>query len=343
MDAYLLIYRRDGIALSKAWPLLPIVRTSLQYLLGRDLAGTLIELKVYPVPSEPQLAGDPVVINLSANYGYAQVRLTQNGHVIYQHPHTIEELVSKTLQKQLKNHFPTEILWGFYLVMTGIAPPPPKVLPLNRPQTHRPTPYVKGSVPVTPYGPDERPAFGFKRLPEAALPKASLADFNLIGGGGDHQAFVKVLVSQTVYEAFNKTKPFSNEVEEGGFLVGRVYEDHEVAGTYLLKLVAAVNAEYTGASLLHFTYTGDSFSAFNQTLREQYPNERLLGWYHTHLFPATTAMGLSSIDLALHFTTFRLAWQLAALINLEDANRRTLRFYVRQSDIMVPCPQWIIQ
>ena len=193
-----------------------------------------------------------------------------------------------------------------------------------------------------PYGPNERPSFGFKRIPEPIPPSASLEDFNLIARGGDRNAFVKVLLHESVFEEFDHTRVFSNEVEQGGFLVGQVYQDREVNGTYLLEITAAINAEHTGASLLHFTYTGDSFSAFKQTLREQYPRQRLLGWYHTHLFPATKAMGLSSIDLQLHFTTFRLPWQLAALVNLDSPKRRTLRFYVRQSNIMILCPQWII-
>ncbi|OAD18779.1 hypothetical protein THIOM_005616 [Candidatus Thiomargarita nelsonii] len=344
MNAFLQLYRADGTALPDIWPLLPIVQTSLQQILNRALTNdTLINLLVYPVPFESLLAGDPIVINLSANYGYAKVVLIENGHIIYQHPHTVEELISNTLQKILKNTYPNETLWGFYLIMNGIAPPPLKVLPLNKPQTSRPTPYVKGSVAVTPYGANEQPSFGFRRIPEEAPPKASLDDFKIIAGGGEHNAFVKVLVHEPVFNEFDKIKPFSSQVEEGGFLVGQVYEDRDVAGTYLLELTAAVNAEHTGASLLHFTYTGDSFSAFKRTLREQHPNERLLGWYHTHLFPATNTMGLSTIDLQLHFTTFRLPWQLAALINLDTPNRRTLRFYVRQSDVMVPCPRWIIR
>ncbi len=47
-------------------------------------------------------------------------------------------------------------------------------------------------------------------------------------------------------------------------------------------------------------------------------------------------MGLSSIDVRLHFTTFRIPWQLAGLVNLE-AERRVLRFYVRDHDNMALC------
>ncbi len=343
MEAYVIVYRRDGTALSQL-PLLPIVQESLQQILGRSLAELLIDLKVYPVPLASQWVSTPIMVNLSANYGYAEVRvLEKKGTVIYQHPHTIEELIAQTLQKTLKHTYPNETHWGYYLMMPGIAPPPPKVHPLDHLSTSRLTPAVEGSVIVTPYGPNERPAFELKRIPEPPLPKASLEDFHLISSGGDRQAFVKVLVHEPVFNDFDHQRTFSNQVEEGGFLVGRVYEDRDVIGTYWVEVTSAVKAEHTGASLFHFTYTGDSFAAFKRILREQYPEQRLLGWYHTHLFPATPAMGLSSIDLQSHFTTFRLDWQLAALINLDSPSQRTLRFYVRQSNIMMLCPQWIVQ
>jgi hypothetical protein len=67
----------------------------------------------------------------------------------------------------------------------------------------------------------------------------------------------------------------------------------------------------------------------------------MLGWYHTHLFAATDDIGLSTIDFRLHFTTFRLPWQIAGLVNL-DGQQRVLRFYVRQHDTMALCPQQAI-
>ncbi len=207
----------------------------------------------------------------------------------------------------------------------------------------RTTPDVRGSVIVKPYKENERPAFGLRRIPDEPLPKASLDDFSILTFGHDHRAFAKVLLHEPLLRELDKTRQFSREVEEGGFLIGQVYEDRDTAGTYLLEVTNAIEAEHTGASLLHFTYTGDSFSSFKQTLRNEYPQERMLGWYHTHLFPASDAMGLSSIDLRLHYTTFRQPWQLAGLINMDGPDRRTIRFYVRQTDLMIHCPQWIIR
>jgi hypothetical protein len=152
---------------------------------------------------------------------------------------------------------------------------------------------------------------------------------------------VKVLVPAALVDDLTRTQAFSAEVEEGGFLVGKVWTDAaDPAGT-IIELGAAPPAEHTGASFLHFTFTGTSFDAVKRDLRGVYGGNRLVGWYHTHLFPATDAMGLSSIDLRLHLTTFRQPWQVAGLLNLEAA-RRVLRFYVRRGDDMAECPQWVI-
>ena len=103
-----------------------------------------------------------------------------------------------------------------------------------------------------------------------------------------------------------------------------------------------LQAQHTGASLLHFTFTGDSFTAIHQEITRNRPREQLLGWFHSHLFAANGDDGLSSIDYRLHFTTFRQSWQLAGLVNLGHDGDRVLRFYARVGDDMLLCPLQII-
>jgi hypothetical protein len=153
--------------------------------------------------------------------------------------------------------------------------------------------------------------------------------------------FVKVLVDEPVYADLTRLHHFSSEVEEGGFLVGQVYEDAEQPGTFLAHVTAALPVRHTGASLLHFTFTGDSFDHVKRAIDREHRGKQMLGWYHTHLFAATDDIGLSTIDFRLHFTTFHLPWQIAGLVNL-DGQRRVLRFYVRQNDTMALCPHQAI-
>lgn len=152
---------------------------------------------------------------------------------------------------------------------------------------------------------------------------------------------VKIVLARSLYQNLCHRRPLSQTVEEGGFLIGNVYRDGDQENTYLLEISNALTAQHTGASFLHLTFKGDSFVEVKRTLNQSHLGERLLGWYHTHLFAATPSFGLSSIDVELHFSTFTIPWQLAGLINL-DGNQRTLRFYVRQGNKMVLCPYWVI-
>jgi hypothetical protein len=324
------LYRGPGYVLSGRIPLAGVVKLALEDIMRRPLDAPRILLEVFEVPDEVGAAGLPDVRYLFPRYGYATVQVEEHGRLVYRHPHPIDELVTRPLRDVLRTAYPDETHWGFCLVGPG----------LPRPAVVRPEPAVRGVVEVTPYQEGEAPPFRIRRVPEEPLPVASLADFGVGYAGTDGAAFIKVLVPESLHDDLTRARHFSDQVEEGGFLIGRALRDADAPGTYLVEVTAALAAEHTGASLLHFTFTGDSFDAVKRALRAAHPGKRLLGWYHSHLFAATSEMGLSSIDLQLHFTTFRQPWQLAGLVNLDD-NQRTLRFYVRQGDTMALCPQWV--
>jgi proteasome lid subunit RPN8/RPN11 len=324
------LFRGESLARVNTLPLATVLRSGLEPILGRPLAQAQFTLRLFEVPDEPRLDGQPIVDNLLPQFGYANVLVTENQRLIYRHPHTVRELIAQPLQAVLQEAFPGEPYWGFRIRGEG--------LPLT---LARPAPLVRGVVSVGPYADGESPSFGVRRVPEPDPPLRTLQHFSITANGDKGSAFVKVLVQEQVARDLAESRSFSNEVEEGGFLLGRAYRDQEAEGTFLLEVTDALTARHTGASLLHFTFTGDSFQAVKQALRER-SEESLLGWYHTHLFPASSEMGLSSIDLRLHFTTFRKPWQLAGLVNLDGNSHRTLRFYVRQADTMALCPQWIV-
>lgn len=325
------IYRDGDFVLDCSIPLFPLLRESLGRSLGLDMHGIKIRLLLLPVPEEAALDGTPAIHNLMPDYGYGTVQVLDGDRMIYRHPHTLRELIAEPLRAHLYKRDPGVESWGFLVVGPGL---PRTVV--------RPTPRVHGVTHVDPYAEGEGPAFRIRRVPDPDPPAAALEDFGLAPRDGEREAFAKVLVREEVERDLARLRPFSNDVEEGGFLLGRVYQDRDVAGTYLLEITAALTARHTGASLLHFTFTGDSFEAVKRTLREERPGEQLVGWYHTHLFPATEKMGLSSVDLDLHFTTFRQPWQLAGLVNLDGA-RRTLRFYVPRAGAMTLCPHWTLR
>lgn len=330
MNAIIDIFRGPDFAPAGNLPVLDVIRVPLERLLGRSLQHERIKLLLLTVPDEDAGKTKPEVINLMPQIGYAGVVVEDGERILYRHPHTVEELIAEPLREILQKQHPDVPSWGF--AFRGIDVPRRVV---------RPEPVVQGMTAVTPLAEGEALPFGIRRLPEPPLPEASLAELGVSDPGKSAGEFVKVLVPRSLAGDLTQTRQYSPEVEEGGFLIGDVHEDREAPNTHIVKVTAALNAEHTGASLLHFTFTGDSFDAVKQSLRRDHPGKRLLGWYHTHLFAATDEMGLSSIDLRLHFTTFRQPWQLAGLVNL-DGTQRILRFYVRQGDTMHLCPLWVI-
>lgn len=311
--------------------LLVLVRFALENFFGRRFDQLALRITVVDVPGDAVTPGLPVVRHLQPDFGYCQIKLLYGERVVYQHPHTIEDLIGRPLQLYLREKYPEVAEWSYRIDVPGMPPLTERAA--------RPTPQVAGLMEVRPFEPGEQPGFQIRRLPEAPPPIATLAQFGVAASETQREALVKVVLPESLADDLCRSRPLSDEIEEGGFLIGRIHRDGDCDGCYIAELLGAPNAEHTGASLLQFTFTGDSFAAVKRILREQRPGERILGWFHTHLFPATDEMGLSSIDLTLHFSTFTIPWQLAGLINL-DGRQRTLRFYARRGNDMVLCPHW---
>lgn len=314
-------------------PFMPIVKASLERILGRALHTPMIKVVILKVPEDMPITGTPIVENLVPEFGYTYIKIEQDGFIIYQHPHPLGDIVTQTLQAKLKEKYPEQTQWSFRLDIPGIP----------KKSNYRAAPLVEGAIRVKPLAPGKKPNFAIRRVVEAEPPVMSLAEFGIVLDEPAPDSLVKVVLPEALQTELYSERPLSSKVEEGGFLIGKVYRDGDQSSAYLLEIKEALKAEHTGASLLHFTFTGDSFANVKVQLRQHHSGDRVLGWYHTHLFPATEDFGLSSIDLTLHFSTFTIPWQVAGLINIDmNKNERTLRFYVRQGNEMVLCPYWTI-
>ncbi len=342
----------DGNVVAGPKDLLALAAPFLGGLPGQAEAGVQCLVLLLPVPDDDNdLPGDPYLTYRSPEIGFVQVRIATRERIIYRHPHTIGEILGEGLRQWTARlddpSLANPSLADHALADPSLADPGPVTgYRLTGPGLEnlvgRDTPSIEGLIELEPFAEGERPAFRIRPLPPPAPPLASLASLGAKPLDDEWQEpegadFVKVLVDEPVHAELSRTRHFSEEVEEGGFLVGNVYEDEDRPGTYITQVTAALQARKTGASLLHFTFTGDSFDHVKQVLERERPGEKILGWYHTHLFPATDEVGLSTIDFRLHFTTFRIPWQLAGLVNI-DGDERVLRFYVRRDDTMALCP-----
>lgn len=330
MSTEIVLYRGDSFTAFGRIPLVDVLRLSMGKILARPIEAAVLTLVLIDVPEQTRPIGKPKIHNLMAGYGYAAVIVQEGGRIVYRHPHPLSELIADPLREVLAESHPEEEVWGFAISGPG----------LPRASVIRPEPEVQGLTELEPIREGSGPGFRIRRIPDEPLPEADLAELGATPDERHAGAFAKILVPSSLRNDLMGGRRFSDQVEEGGFLIGRPYRERGTENL-IIEVTAALPAEHSGASLLHFTFTGDSFEAVKKELREKYAGHRLLGWYHTHLFAAAEEMGLSSVDLRLHFTTFRQPWQVAGLVNL-DGSSRVLRFYVRQGDRMVLCPQWVI-
>jgi hypothetical protein len=325
------LYRTDDYIRYGTVQLLPLLCGFFEQMIGQPLAGARFELAFLPVDDPGVLPGTPSMVNLRASHGFIRVRVLRDRQLLYQHPHPVREVVGPQLQHLLSAREPAETHWGY-----GI-----RGQELDRIGLVRPAPQVRHARQVDPRA-GRPPLFHLEDLdgpqpPEAGLGQlgvAAPADRPATGGGA-----VDVVLPDSLHEQLVRAAPFSAEVEEGGFLAGHLYRDPERPGRHIAEVTAAIPAERTGASMLNFTYTGESFLRVSESITSRGNGERLLGWYHTHLFPATESLGLSSVDIELHRSTFRQPWQVAALVNV-DADRRVLRFYTVGKDTVAQAPYW---
>lgn len=321
----------NGAVLAGPEDLLSLATPFMRRLLGGDVPGLRLLLLILPVVSlENDLAGDMRLAYASERYGFIQVILSQGERIIYRHPHTVGEVLEDGIRAWLALLPRQTDAAAYRLVGSDLVA-----------GRERPTPAVAGVAVVAPYAPGEKPSFRLRSLQPPPPPSRHLASFgdvtvaSVASEEAGWTAQVSVVTDQQVQDQI-ANRGYSDELEEGGFLVGHAYQDADQPGAYLASITAAVPAQQTGASLLHFTFTGDSFDQIKRVLERDYPGQQLLGWYHTHLFAATASFGLSSIDHRLHLSTFRLPWQVAGLINVDGA-RRTLRFYASEGTRVCRC------
>ncbi|MFI0980886.1 JAB N-terminal domain-containing protein [Streptomyces sp. NPDC021093] len=325
------LFRTDDYVRAGRLPLLPLLRRVLEPVVGQSLEGTTIELAFLPLTDRASVRGKPSVVNLRGSHGYVQVRIVRRDTVLYRHPHAVRELVGVPLQEILGERLPDETHWGF-----GLRGPGLEKSPLVRPR-----PPTDKTMEITVGGPRRR-LFGMEEVPEPDPPLITLEE---LGVAGPHPRTaaepVSVVLHPRVHRALSDTRPFSREVEEGGFLAGHVHRNGTHPDGHVVEVTDALPAERTGASLLHFTFTGESYLRIGESLAARDDGECLVGWYHTHLFPASDRFGLSSADVDLHTTTFHRPWQVAALVNI-DRTSRVVRLYRRDgTDRMTKAPYWV--
>lgn len=114
---------------------------------------------------------------------------------------------------------------------------------------------------------------------------------SLQGMGPPARDDLQVYIHRRTLEKLHQAAQKSTEVELGGLLVGNVYRSAP-DGPYLLEISDFIVSEHLVSNMTELTYTFESWQANMAQLRQQFPDKRVVGWYHTHV----VAMLLDAIE-----------------------------------------------
>lgn len=175
-------------------------------------------------------------------------------------------------------------------------------------------------------------------LPTFPLRDSSYYTASSLQGIGEPAADdIQVYVRRSTLERLHEAAKKSTEVELGGMLVGNVYQT-AAGGPYLLDVSDFIVSEHIVSNMTELTYTFESWQANMAQLRAQFPDKRVVGWYHTHvvamLLDATeqtaspksdpdqaeivvsgTTMFFSQHDVFLHTQFFADPWYVALVLD----------------------------
>jgi proteasome lid subunit RPN8/RPN11 len=129
---------------------------------------------------------------------------------------------------------------------------------------------------------------------------------------------VEIIVGAAAWNHMNRHACEDLRHEAGGVMLGGIY-DH--GGTLFVRITTAVAARGAVNSVASIQFTYDAWSHMEKERQRSAPDEKLLGWYHTH--PGFSAF-FSEADRFLHENFFTQPWHVALVI---DPIQGDYRFY----------------
>ena len=126
---------------------------------------------------------------------------------------------------------------------------------------------------------------------------------------------VDVYIKQDVFKALEDYSASDTEHELGSVLIGKF---SDVLGKTSVVISDFIEAKYTDASASTLTFTHESWEYIHQEHEEKYPEEKILGWQHTH---PGYGIFLSNYDMFIQENFFNLPFQVAYVIDPKQGTR----------------------
>jgi len=134
-----------------------------------------------------------------------------------------------------------------------------------------------------------------------------------------------VVIRQSVLDEVHRHGRSTPDVEVCGVFVGRFDEQ---ANTTLVE--AAIRGESARSMTGSVTFTAQTWVRIHDVIERDYPDLRIVGWYHTH---PDFGVFLSEMDQFIHRQFFEMPWQVAFVY---DPVRNEEGLFTWQGDTALP-------
>ena len=161
-------------------------------------------------------------------------------------------------------------------------------------------------------------------------------------GPRDHPTRRQVIFKQSVLNDIYTHGRGAPDIEVCGVLVGNVY--HDAMGPFVF-VEANIRGNFSSGKAAQVTFTAKTWAHIQDVMDREYPDLRILGWYHTH---PGHGIFLSDMDLFIHKNFFSLPWHLAFVFDPQNQEEglfawRTgnmlIESFVVQKDAPQPTPK----
>ena len=142
---------------------------------------------------------------------------------------------------------------------------------------------------------------------------------------------IVVMVAESVLEEVRRHGQEDTSREQGGILIGTVASSQD---KIYVNVEAVIAAPQTRAKRSSVTFTHDSWAHINQVKDSDYPDQDIVGWYHTH---PGFGIFLSDYDTFIHRNFFPAAWQVALVL---DPVSDESGFFVWKDSKIIPRKQY---
>jgi len=142
---------------------------------------------------------------------------------------------------------------------------------------------------------------------------------------------IVVMVGESVLEEVRRHGRQDTSREQGGILIGTVASSQD---KIYVNVEAVIAAPQTRAKRTSVTFTHDSWAHINRVKDSDYPDQDIVGWYHTH---PGFGIFLSDYDTFIHRNFFPAAWQVALVL---DPLSGELGFFVWKGNEIIPRKQY---